>query len=402
MNIGMTQVGVLTSRGMSAIASVALCGVGARGVLGRIFQKGKTEAPNGSEGMETSEVDRVTAVPRFCKGDVVYGSIVDGLRMVDEVLVGCEADDSFVIHCHGNPLLVEQIVRLCQSKGATLIDVEAFAFEQYTAGSKNTIETEAKLAMQKSATLLGVKILKGQIDAGLSKWAADIQANINLLDAADIQKQCDNILDRSQIAKRIIDGVRIVIAGPPNSGKSTLLNCLSGRQETIVSDVAGTTRDWVSVTCQMGPLRAEFIDTAGLDESLACKDNIEQAAQAITKDLLESCDLIVYLQDATSADSRFEIESDKPVIYVVNKCDLVPDLKPQASSPKPIGISAQNNTGIDELVEAILNVLRVGDIVPGEAVAFTTRQGEILTQLSRCQIVEEQKQEFRELLGKIV
>ncbi|MHC4551879.1 MAG: P-loop NTPase family protein, partial [Planctomycetota bacterium] len=218
MNNQQAQVCVLTGRGMSAIGSVALAGAGARGVLDSIFQKGKTEASSGSEGMGNSKDNRVTAVPRYCRGDIQYGMIVDGERVVDEVLVGCEADDSFVIHCHGNPLLIEQVVKLCQSKGAELVDASAFAFQRHAAESGNIIEAEAKLAMQTSATLLGAKILNAQIDGGLSKWAQDTLANIDTLDTADVQQQAGAILEKSRIAKRIIDGVRIVIAGPPNSG----------------------------------------------------------------------------------------------------------------------------------------------------------------------------------------
>ncbi|MHC4773496.1 MAG: GTPase, partial [Planctomycetota bacterium] len=90
------------------------------------------------------------------------------------------------------------------------------------------IEAEARLAMRKSATLLGVSILQVQIDGGLSQWAAQTLAAIDSLDREEIRKQCRKILDRGKTAQHIIEGVRIVIAGAPNSGKSTLLNCLAG------------------------------------------------------------------------------------------------------------------------------------------------------------------------------
>ena len=375
---------VLTARGMSAIASVALSGADAKEVLEEIFQ--------------SSSRKKVALSP----ADFCHGSIMDGDRVIDEVLVGREGQERFVIHCHGNPLLVEQIVKLCQSKGALLVDAERFSSQQSAACLQNTIGAEAKLAMQKSATLLGVKILQGQINAGLSRWAAGIQANIDMLDIAEIHKQCKDILDRSQIANRIINGVRIVIAGAPNSGKSTLLNCLSGRQETIVSDIAGTTRDWVSVTCHMGPVRAEFIDTAGLDEALAGKDDIEQTAQAITKDLLESCDLIVYLQDATKTNPLLKIESEKPFICVLNKCDLIQEYKDSGTQElKPIQISAKNNTGIDKLVDAILNALQVDEIMIGDAIAFTPRQCNILSQLARTEAMSAVGSLIKKLLSDL-
>lgn len=359
---------VLTGRGMSAIGSVALCGPGARGILDDIFPADGTFEP----------------------GRIAYGCIVDGERVVDEVLVGSEGDESFVIHCHGNPLLIEQVVQLCRDKGAELVDAAAFAFERYRADSENIIAAEAKLAMQQSATLLGAKILNAQINGGLSKWAREMLANGDTLDTADLQQQAKEILDRSEIARRIIAGVRIVLAGPPNSGKSTLLNTFSGRQEVIVSETAGTTRDWVSIHCKLGPLAAEIVDTAGLDELLAGKDEIEQTAQEVTQQLLASCDVIVYVTDVTSG-SRQEavgnICADKPVVFVANKGDLLEEhkntrtqeLKSQASRLEPVRISAKENAGIDALVAAIVSALQVDTIAIGDVISFTERQKAILS-----------------------
>ncbi|MHC4962999.1 MAG: GTPase, partial [Planctomycetota bacterium] len=272
-----TSVCVLTARGMAAISSIALSGDNARPILDTVF-KTRTNLPK----IELSE------------GPVLYGSIIDGVRVIDEVVVGCEGVDEFVIHCHGNPLLVEQIVTLLQSHGAELIDAERFVSCRYQ--SKCTIDTEARLAMRKSATLAGVKILQAQTGGGLSRWAAQTLSSLESLDAEELDKQCREILEQGTVAQRIIDGVRIVIAGPPNSGKSTLLNCLAGQEQVIVSDTAGTTRDWVSVSAHLGAgtLHAEFMDTAGLDEALANTDSVEHAAQAMTQELLQSCDLVLY------------------------------------------------------------------------------------------------------------
>lgn len=360
-----TYVCVLTARGMSAIASVALAGGDAQTILKNIFRL--------SSGKEAALIP----------GGVGYGSIVDGSRVIDEVLVGCEGADALVIHCHGNPLLVEQIVKLCQSKGATLVDTNSFVFQRYSNGSRNTIQAEAKLATQQSATLLGVKIVQAQQNGGLFKWANDVLGNIDTLDVTEVHQQAERILRRSAIAERIIKGVRIVIAGPPNSGKSTLLNCLSGQQEVVVSDTAGTTRDWVSVTCRIGSVRAEFIDTAGLDDVQAGNDDIEQTAQQITKELLASCDLVVYVQDITTADSQSEIDSDKPVVTVYNKSDLAQTLRGSgAQELKSVTISAQDNTGIDALIEAILTALQINEISLEDPVVFTSRQQEILSCLT--------------------
>lgn len=306
----------------------------------------------------------------------MYGSIVDAERVVDEVVVGCEGEDAFVIHCHGNPLLAEQLVKLLQAHGAVLTEPERFAWAGCLPRSKNTIEAEARLAMQKSATLAGVRLLQAQIDGGLTRWAQQIPDESP--DA--VKRQCADILERSRIAKRIIEGARIVIAGPPNSGKSTLLNCLAAQEQVIVSDTAGTTRDWVSVTCQLGPVRAEFIDTAGLDDTLAGADAVEENAQQITRTLLAACDLVLYVQDATTApDHPLPVIGNcpAPVIGVLNKCDLP---EPHTAGPKSVCISAQTNTGIDTLIQAVLSALGTVGLNLAEPTAFTARHITLLSE----------------------
>jgi tRNA modification GTPase len=377
-----TIVCVLTGRGMAAISSIALVGADARGILDKVFQLSKPTAkhsltvppnplpPSGYSPLAGGELK------------ILHGAIVDGERVIDEVVVGCEGEGRFMIHCHGNPLLVEQIVTLLQSNGAILIDADSFAAKNKFS---TMIEAEARLAMRKSATLAGVKILQTQIDGGLSQWADQTLAAIDPLDREEIKRQCREILDRGKTAQHIIEGVRIVIAGAPNSGKSTLLNCLAGAEQVIVSDAAGTTRDWVSVTAHLsdGQLCAEFIDTAGLDKTLTGKDEVEKTAQATTKELLASCDLILYVQDVTTVTSdQLPVSSfcaNTPIIYVNNKCDLVQGYKDiETRKLKNISISAKGNEGIDLLVQEILKRLGIANFDIAKSAAFTQRQRELL------------------------
>lgn len=356
----------MTSRGMAAISSIALAGPGAQQTLQRIFR-----SPHSSSKHDRGEIFHQK---------ISHGSIVDEDNIIDEVVIGCESEEEFIIHCHGNPLLVEQIAKLLQSYGAVLTDVDNFVYNRLVILSKNIIEAEARFAMRKSATLQGVRILQTQINSGLSKWAQQALERADHLDRDDFKKQCIAILEQSKIARYIIEGVRIVITGPPNSGKSTLLNCLAGQEQVIVSNTAGTTRDWVSVTAMIDTVRAEFIDTAGLNDRLAGKDIVEQTAQQITKEQLGFCDLILYTQDIAQ-NHEYELKTDKPVIYVYNKCDLKANLEPQTSHFKPVLISAKENTGIDLLIQKILMVLRIADFHYCDPVIFTQRQYNLMSEL---------------------
>ncbi|HLB74278.1 MAG TPA: GTPase, partial [Sedimentisphaerales bacterium] len=192
--------------------------------------------------------------------------------------------------------------------------------------------------------------------------------------------------------KLIIFGCTIVLAGPPNSGKSTLLNYLAGRQKAIVTDIEGTTRDWVSAECQIGPLCVTLIDTAGLDEKLAATPgkSVEKAAQERTGRILTEAELILLVLDnSKTADQLNRTLIDKiaakKVLTVLNKSDLAAKLDvaqlPDSLS-SAVQISAKFGAGIENLKKEILQIAGVTEISTSTPVAFTSRQQNILRQLT--------------------
>jgi len=363
---------------MAAIGSVALYGPAARDIVGQIF--------SGS-------------VPAC--GRSFYGTIRDGDEVIDSVVAACERPDCFVIHCHGNPLLVERIVRLCQRLGAVTQRSEDYLLARYCAESETLIEAEARLAMTQAATLDGVEWIGRQISGGLSQWVRRWLA-VRPLDLDRLRLECAELLDRSAIAKRIIEGVRIALIWVPNSGKSTLLNWLAGTKEALVSETAGTTRDWVSTTCRIGPLRAELIDTAGVEAAMAAQHSLERAAQEVAMGVMQSCDLVLSVRDCTRKQAgTVAVPDPKPVLTVFTKSDLLAEAGAFTAgmSGAWVLVSAAADHGLDGLSRGILSVLKADSMPLEEAVCFSCRQREAVRHIVDENSEQSVIKELAKLLG---
>ena len=361
----------MTGKGTGAIATIQLCGDSATDILRQILP------PRPQKPVE------------FTTGKILLTTIQSGDKTIDQVTIGCEDNNTFAINCHGNPLIVEEIMQLLRQYGVELLTAEQLLHK--TSTGNNTIALEAKLTLPKVKTLEGTRIILNQIDSGLTasakSWLKDQPENIAV--------QTQNIIDKSKIAKLIIYGSRIVLAGPPNTGKSTLLNQLCGRQKAIVANIKGTTRDWVSANCQIGSLAVELIDTAGLDEKLA--DKIGKAAQQKTTELINQADIVLLVLDnsepANQIDKSFtNILVNKKILMVLNKSDLpfvsqrsreLPCLFETGNMPNAVSISAKLGSGIDYLCDEIVRLAGVENFDPNQPVCFTPRQEQLLTQLTK-------------------
>ena len=144
---------------------------------------------------------------------------------------------------------------------------------------QDSIGVEAKLALTTVKTMEGASLIANQVKAGLAEKVRQWRARLDSTPLEEIAAEAGQILKDSEPARLIISGCTIALVGPPNTGKSTLLNTLAGREKAIVSDIRGTTRDWVSAEIRIPPLAVTIIDTAGLDPALGAADGIDQAAQ---------------------------------------------------------------------------------------------------------------------------
>jgi tRNA modification GTPase len=366
---------VMTDKGTGAISTIQLFGGSAEAIMNEVFR------PVGSKPV------------KFETGQILLGVIHDGTKTIDQVTVGCEAPKSFAISCHGNPLIVEMIMQLLQRCGAELVSAEKLLVKTLKAQKGvNAIAIEARLAQIKAKTLEGAKIIANQVTAGLTMKATGWLRQMNDKAFEAIKTEAEKILADSAPAKLIIAGCQVAIVGPPNSGKSTLLNRLSGWQKAIVTDIKGTTRDWVSAQCQIPPLAVELIDTAGLDEQLAAtpKRTVERASQRKSLQVIKRADVVLLVLDssrpAEQLGSRLvEKIARKKVVTVLNKRDLpcaFDTNKLPTRLTHIVQISAKFGTAMEALTKTIRQVCGVADFDLKTPVCFTSRQEKLLRQLT--------------------
>ncbi len=378
---------VMTGKGTGAIATIELTGDSSANILNQIFTT-QTQKP-----------------AELTTGNSLLGIIKSGNKTIDHVTIGCEGNNTYAINCHGNPLIVEEIMQLLRQQGVELLTAEQLLCK--TSKGSSTIALEARLAMPRIKTLEGTRIILNQIGSGLAASAKNWLQN----PPEKITAEAQEIIDKSKIAKLIIFGCQIVLAGPPNTGKSTLLNQLCGRQKAIVADIKGTTRDWVSANCRIGLLFVELIDTAGLDDKIA--SDIDNAAQQKTTELINQADIVLLVLDnsepANQIDKSFtNILADKKVLMVLNKSDLPfvgqrrsdlpvpsavegsevepveePCLSKTGNMPNAVSISAKFGSGIDYLCDEIVRLAGIENFDPNQPICFTPRHEQLLTQLTK-------------------
>lgn len=377
---------VTTGKGTGAIAVIQLAGDSAETIIKKIFRPaGKTPAA-------------------FKPGKILLGTISNGTETIDQVTIGCEGPGQFAINCHGNPLIAADIMQLLQKNGAELLTAEEFLTKIFSAENPpNTIALEAKLTQLQAKTIQGTKIIVNQVDAGLTKKIEQWQHNTIPLEK--IKADAEQILKDSQAAKLLILGCTIVLSGPPNTGKSTLLNFLTGRKKAIVTDIKGTTRDWVSAECRIDPMFVEIIDTAGLAETP--DDTIEKASQQKSVEMLEKADLALLVLDNSQANSSLDKNTlekiaDKKILTVLNKSDLPAkfdtDNLPE-NLANTVQISAKLGTGIDNLLKKIRHLCGVSDFDLKTPVCFTPRQKNLLKKLQKANSKQQALSIITELLN---
>ena len=380
-----TLAAVMTGSGTSAIATLEILGPQAYAITSRLFTPYSQQTFG------------------FQPGKIWVGTLHDQDSLIDEVTVGCEGEDHAAIHCHGNPLIVESIMALLKTHDVTLVSPTEFQAKLLTQTNLTLCQQETRLAQADCKTLLGVRLLKEQFNSGLYTWAQD-QLNDVTIRIEILHEQCQSILAQSQIARHILYGATVVLIGPPNSGKSTLLNALSGQDAAIVTDIRGTTRDWIEADCRTDTLLLHLVDTAGLDTLLTQQSHLDKTFQERTLSVIQQADLILFVLDSHDPTSHIEsswLEAlpDCPRITVLNKSDLTCEMKSRHDTDKTVRISAKNEIGLNDLLDQIEQTLQVKDFNLTQPLCITPRQQQCLESILSAQTLAKFETNLTSLLN---
>jgi len=335
---------------------------------------------------------------------VHYGYIKDpgSSETVDEVLVTVmrapmtyTAEDIVEINCHGGVFPLKKVVELCVAQGARLAEPGEFTKRAFLNGRIDLSQAEAVLDVINSRSETVQKLAVGQLKGVFSREVCklrnrilDILANIELsIDFAeeDVRfETIDKISDEVTVLKRVIEdilktsekgimlrqGVKVVICGKPNVGKSSLMNSLLRHDRMIVTPVSGTTRDVIEEEADISGLPVQLSDTAGITGT---RDEVEAEGVKRSKEKISQADIVVFLLDINRPLSEddlqiYDVIREKKVIVAVNKTDLthildISEVRRRFSADKILQISVLKDTGIKDLERSITEAVLEGENV---------------------------------------
>ncbi|MCQ2530346.1 MAG: tRNA uridine-5-carboxymethylaminomethyl(34) synthesis GTPase MnmE [Lachnospiraceae bacterium] len=323
---------------------------------------------------------------------VHYGTIMDGETVVDEVLVlimkgphTYTREDTVEIDCHGGMYVLNKTLELVLKNGARAAEPGEFTKRAFLNGRIDLSQAEAVIdvinAENDFALSSALTQLKGSVSEKIKRERAILLEQIAYIEAAlddpehiemegygstllPIVRQCesdiDELLATANDGRIIKEGIKTVILGKPNVGKSSLLNALLGQDRAIVTDIAGTTRDALEESLRLNDVTLNIIDTAGIRNT---DDIIEKIGVDKAKDYAQEADLVVFVVDTSRPldDDDFEILNiikDKKAIALFNKTDLAlaADLdliKARLNSVPVIETSITENVGLDLFAKTV-------------------------------------------------
>mgnify|MGYP000873550126 CR=1 FL=1 len=396
MNVTDTIAAVSTPPGEGGIGIVRLSGGRAIDIAEKFF-----DSPSGRS---------LKAV----KGrSMTYGHIIDpdSGRPVDEVLVSVmraphtyTAEDVVEINCHGGFTAVKCVLELCFRFGARPAQPGEFTRRAFINGRIDLSQAEAVLGVIKSNSQDSLEASAAQLEGNISREISAIRSQfvdlIAHIDAyvdfpdEDVEEivelqpgiaECigriGRLIDSAGVGKILREGLRTVIIGKPNVGKSSLLNALLKEDRAIVTEVPGTTRDIIEEYLSIGGVPVKLMDTAGIRNTA---DAVEKIGVERSKSLIGRADLVVLMFDSsaelTGEDmSIVELARGKKTVALLNKSDLAPeisedDIRNIIPDAVIIRTSLKDGTGLDELTDFIYGLIYSGGIKVNSPIVTSTRQ----------------------------
>lgn len=386
--------GISTPNAPGGIAVIRISGDSALEIADKVFK-----APNGTKAVDMKGYT--------CS----YGHVFDNGQLIDEcILTVFKAPHSYTgedvaeISCHGGLFVTKKILRIILENGAEPSGAGEFTKRAFLNGKLDLTQADAvmdiisakgdtELRMAESLRkgtvfnkITSVREMLVKILGDLSAWAdypeediPEVEPDVLLSELMEIKVQVESLIKGYDYGRILKNGINTVIVGRPNVGKSTLFNCLSGFERSIVTDIAGTTRDVIEESVKIGELVLRLSDTAGIRET---SDVIEGIGVDIAFRKLDEADLIIAVFDGSCplCEDDFKILEklqNKRCIAVINKSDREIISDEQIINKyiqNTVMISAKNNDGIENLQSAIENIFEAYEIDFDNGIVSNERQ----------------------------
>lgn len=349
-------------------------------------------------------------IKEYKQRTLIYGNVVDNDNVIDEVLLAYmkgpnsyTTEDIIEINCHGGFISVKKILELILSKDVRLADPGEFTKRAFLNGRIDLSQAEAIIDVIKAKTNMAHEVAQNQLEGSLSNKIKELRMNVTEVLAhlevaidfseEDIEEityqtlkekaeglriEIKKLYDTAESGKILRDGLKTVIVGKPNVGKSSLLNSILGENRAIVTDIPGTTRDVIEEFVNIKGIPLKIVDTAGIRET---EDVVEKIGVEKSKESFNSADLVIMVLDSSmklSDEDRDILKKleNKKTIVLLNKADLEQkieedELNKYVSSDSIIKISALQHEGIEELHDKIESMVYKGNVKNTSSVVIT-------------------------------